>query len=316
MIKTLTLNPAIDKSVTIDRFTVGQVNRISSVRFDAGGKGLNVARVLHHRGAPVVAVAPVAGGAGRFLSDRLTEEGVPFDFLEVAGETRTNLKVVDPVLGSHTDINEPGPLLSAEAVEAVGRKLIGDLSPGDWVVFSGSIPTGVSKGLYGQWIGRARARGALTVLDADGEAFAQGLAAGPDLVKPNRAELEAWTGRPMANDQDLFAAVRRLREAGARTVAVSLGSEGAWLFQGEGAWYAPGLNVVAKSTVGAGDALVAGLTWGLARSLAPGDILAQAVSLATASVVRSGTGAGDPRDIETFLARVAVRSIPISGRNA
>lgn len=314
MIRTLTLNPAVDKSVTIDRFAVGQVNRIASMRLDAGGKGLNVARALHHLGAPVVAVAPVAGGAGRFLAERLTTEDIPFDFLEVPGETRTNLKVVDPILDSHTDINEPGPALGAEDLARVGTKLLDGLSPGDWVVFSGSVPAGVSKDLYGLWMARAHEAGAKTVLDADGEAFARGLASGPDLVKPNRAELEAWVGHPLATDQDLFDAVEALRESGARTVAVSLGGEGAWLFHGEGAWFAPGLKVAAKSTVGAGDALVAGLTWGLARGLAPSEILAQAVATATASVVQAGTGAGDPRDIETFLARVAVRYTPFSGR--
>lgn len=309
MIKTLTLNPAIDKSVTIDRFSVGQVNRIATVRLDAGGKGLNVARILHHQGAPAIAIAPVAGGAGRFLASRLTEEGIPFDFLEVSGETRTNLKVVDPVLQTHTDINEPGPALSVDDLARVSEKLLGDLRPGDWVVLSGSLPTGVSRGLYGEWIVRARAAGARTVLDADGEAFALALTAGPDLVKPNRAELEAWSGKPLASDQDLFDAVSVLRDAGARTVAVSLGGEGAWLFHGDGAWFAPGLKVVAKSTVGAGDALVAGLTWGLAQGLSPPEILARAVATATASVVRAGTGAGDPQDIETFLARVAVHHL-------
>ncbi len=122
MIKTLTLNPAVDKAVTIDRFTVDEVNRITSVRLDAGGKGINVARVLHRLGAPTVAVAPVAGGAGKFLTDRLAEEGIPCDFLEIPGESRTNLKVVDPVLGTHTDINEPGPALTREVVATIGQK--------------------------------------------------------------------------------------------------------------------------------------------------------------------------------------------------
>ncbi len=315
MIKTLTLNPAVDKTVTVERFAVDQMNRITSIRLDAGGKGLNVARVLRQAGAPVLAVAPVAGAAGRFLAERLTAEGVPHDFFQVPGETRTNLKVVDPVLGTHTDLNEPGPVLAAEAVDEVGRRLLDGLTWGDWVVFSGSIPAGVPKDLYGRWITHARSRGAKTVLDADGEAFARGLDGQPDLVKPNRAELEAWAGRSLTDTDHLFEAVARLREAGARTVAVSLGGEGAWLFHDEGVWHAPGLKVSVQSTVGAGDALVAALTWGLAQGLPPSDILARAVATATAGVVKAGTGAGDPGEIETFLARVAVRYQSYSGRN-
>lgn len=314
MIKTLTLNPAVDKAVTIERFAVGAVNRIASVRLDAGGKGINVARVLHRLGAPTIAIAPVAGGAGRFLDERLSQEGIPHDFLEGRGESRTNLKVVDPVLGTHTDINEPGPALTDADLEALGAKLLDDLKPGDWVVFSGSVPAGVPTDLYGKWLTRVSARGAKTVLDADGVLFALGLAGRPDVVKPNLSELESWAGETLDTEQALFGAVERLKAAGAGTVAVSLGGKGAWLFVGDGAWFAPGLRVEAKSTVGAGDALVAALTWGLASGLDPSEVLARAVATATASVVRAGTGAGDPRDIETFLARVAVRYQPFPWR--
>jgi len=314
VIKTLTLNPAVDKAVTIDRFEVGQVNRIATVRLDAGGKGLNVARVLHHLGAPTVAVAPVGGGAGQFLASRLTEEGIPFDFLTIAGETRTNLKVVDPVRGTHTDINEPGPHLGSADLGCLADKLLAGIGPGDWVVFSGSVPAGVPQDLYGRWIAEAKAAGAKTVLDADGELFTRGLEGGPDLVKPNRAELEKWAGRPLTTTAALLDAIAQLRAAGARTVGVSLGSEGAWLVTDAGAWHAPGLKVDAKSTVGAGDALVGALTFGLSQGLAPAVVLARAVATATASVVRPGTGAGDPQEIERFLALVAVHQHPFSGR--
>lgn len=314
MIKTLTLNPAVDKAVTIDRFAVDKVNRISTVRLDAGGKGINVARVLARLGAPVVALAPVAGGAGRFLDGRLTEEAIPHAFVEVAGETRTNLKVVDPVLGTHTDINEPGPALTGADLGRLGDQLFSGLGPGDWVVFSGSVPAGVPQDLYATWIDEARARGARTVLDADGELLARGLEGRPDLVKPNRAELEAWAGRSLRTDEELLAAADRLRSAGVGTVAISLGSAGAWLVTDGGAWFAPGLKVEAKSTVGAGDAFLAALTWSLTENLTPSEALALAVATATASVVRAGTGAGDRSDIETFLARVAIRHHEFSGR--
>ena len=318
MIKTLTLNPAVDKAVTIERFAVDKVNRIATVRLDAGGKGINVARVLSRLGAPALAVAPVAGGAGRFLDNRLTDEGIPHAFVEVTGETRTNLKVVDPVMGTHTDINEPGPALTGADLGRLADLVFSGLGPDDWVVFSGSVPAGVPKDLYATWIEEARVRGARTVLDADGELFARGLEGKPDLVKPNRAELEAWAGQKLDTDEALLDAADRLRAAGVGTVAISLGSSGAWLVGEGGAWFAPGLKVDAKSTVGAGDAFLAALTWSFTEGLTPSECLAMAVATATASVVKPGTGAGDSADIDAFLARVAVRHhehpLPISGR--
>ena len=314
MIKTVTLNPAVDKAVTIAEFAVGEVNRIVSVRLDAGGKGINVARVLHRLGAPALALAPVGGAAGQFLAGRLDEEGIPCRLLKISGESRTNLKVVDPVLGTHTDINEPGTPLSERELDRLRHDLLDDLGPGDAVVFSGSVPAGVPSDLYGTWIAEASSRGAFTVLDAEGALFSKGLQGAPDLVKPNRAELEVWAGRRLDTDDALLEAMKLLRSSGARTVAVSLGSQGAWLATENGFWFAPGLKVEAQSTVGAGDAFVAALTWALVRRQSPQEALAAAVATATASVVRPGTGAGELGDIEKFRAQLAVRQVSFSGR--
>jgi len=163
-----------------------------------------------------------------------------------------------------------------------------------------------------------KAAGALTVLDASQVALIapQVDFVYPDLIKPNKAELEGWLGRTIDTDEALFEAVRALRSAGARSVAVSLGGDGAWLFHGEGAWHVNGLQVEAKSTVGAGDALLGALTAGLAAGKNPGEALARAAATATASVVRAGTGVGDPQDIEAFLARLAIRHHPFSGRKS
>lgn len=306
MVRTLTLNPAVDKTVTVERFSVGRVNRIASVRLDAGGKGLNVARVLHRLGTSAVAVAPVAGAAGRFLGGRMAEEGVPHDFLEVGGETRTNLKVVDPVLGTHTDINEPGPLLGPADLETLGSRLLEGLGPDDWAVFSGSVPLGVSPDLYGAWIARARSRGIRTALDAEGELLARGLGGRPDLVKPNREELEAWAGRVLETDGELLEAAADLRAAGAGTVALTLGARGAWLVGPDGVWFAPGLGVRAVSTVGAGDAFLGALIDGLARNLSPECLLARAAAAGTAAVVQPGAGAGDPGLMAEFYPQIRV----------
>lgn len=308
MIRTVSLNPAVDKTVTVARFGLGTVNRVTAVRLDAGGKGLNVARVVHALGEPVVAVAAVAGTAGRFLAQRLSDEGVVCAFVEGEGETRTNLKIVDPVLGTHTDVNEPGTPLSADGLEAVERLAFDALGPGDWLVLTGSLPPGAPVDLYGRWTTEAHRRGARVVVDADGEAFAQGVAAGPDLVKPNRAEAERWAGRPLGDDEALEGVVADLRGAGAQAVALTLGAEGAWFVSPAGLWKARGPRVDVKSTVGAGDALVAALTVALSQGREPAEALGWAVAVATASVVKPGTGAGDPADAARFLAQVTVEA--------
>lgn len=310
MIRTLTLNPAVDKSVTIDHFVVGRVNRIQTLRMDAGGKGLNVARVIHRLGGEALAVAPAGGSTGRFLAERLVEEGIPHELLSIPGETRTNLKVVDPILGSHTDINEPGPSLDAFSVERLIRLLLEGLGPRDWIVLSGSAPKGTVPSVYADIAQKARTSGVKVVLDADGELLDQGLSGRPDVVKPNLDELAAWYGKALSTQNDLFLAVKAIQRAGAGLVIVSMGSDGAWVFSQTEAWSVPGLKVEAKSTVGAGDAMVGALTLALAQGKAPPEALIMAAATATASVVRPGTGFGRPEDITSFASMLTVQHHP------
>ena len=309
MVRTVTLNPVVDRTVEIPDFAVDAVNRVASAREEAGGKGVNVAKVLASLGRPCVAHGLVAGRAGDFVEAWLDGRGIRHDFARSDGETRTNLKVVDPRRGTHTDINERGPAASAEALLAAEEGVFGALLPGDILVLSGSLPEGCDPGLYGRWIARAKAAGALTALDADGEAFRLGAAAGPSLVKPNLGELERLAGRPLPGLEERLDAMSGLVRAGVGAVALSLGAEGALFMDASGAWAADALPVRAATTVGAGDSMLAALVAGLESGAPLRDAAALAVGAATAAVAQGGSGSVTREAAESYSRRVVRREL-------
>ena len=210
MIYTVTLNPALDKTVQIPSFRLGEVNRISAMRTDPGGKGINVSKVLRELGEPSVAAAILGGAAGQKIESALRALGIEGMYLFTEHETRTNLKIVDPTLHTNTDVNEPG----APADEAVLSKLLtqltGRLRPGDLVVLSGKAPAGAPDTLYRDWILACRAAGAAVYLDAEGKLLRQGVTAGPALIKPNQAELSGVMGRPLTTEDETIRAAQEL----------------------------------------------------------------------------------------------------------
>ena len=229
MIYTVTLNPALDKTVQIPSFRLGEVNRISAMRTDPGGKGINVSKVLRELGEPSVAAAILGGAAGQKIESALRALGIEGMYLFTGHETRTNLKIVDPTLHTNTDVNEPG----APADEAVLSKLLTQLTdrlrPGDLVVLSGKAPAGAPDTLYRDWILACRAAGAAVYLDAEGELLRQGVTAGPALIKPNQAELSGVMGRPLTTEDETIRAAQELLAQGVGCVAVTMGAGGALL---------------------------------------------------------------------------------------
>lgn len=316
MIRTVTLNPAVDRTVSVARFAVGEVNRVVSTRLDAGGKGLNVSKALAAIGAKSVAYALLAGAAGRFVDAYLERLGIERRVLWIEGETRTNLKIVDPVLDTHTDVNEQGPAISAAELGRFEALVFGELEPGDVIVLSGSVGNGVDPGVYAAWTARAREAGALVILDADGAALARGVEAKPSLVKPNLEELERLaaerfrSGPGEAPDPGAVAgAARRLVESGVGAVVVSLGADGA-IFVAPGlALRARGIPLKAASTVGAGDSLVAALALGLSRRQALGELVAPAVAAGTAAAAATGSAPLDPALMASFIPKVVVETL-------
>jgi len=289
MIYTVTLNPAIDKTVVIENFSAGSVNRATSVREDAGGKGINVSKCLKNLGAASVAAMILAGGAGDRLEAMLRQLDIPVLQVRAEGQSRTNLKIIDPVKKENTDINEPGPAVSAELLEELKSKLGGRIQPEDIVILSGSLPTGVDRGLYGVWTAYFRSLGACVYLDADGEPMHKGMAAIPYMIKPNNDELAALLGKPSLTMEEMLAEGQRLHETGISEVVISLGGDGALFISEDGCFRAEGLKVPVKSTVGAGDSVVAAMAYGQQEYLSRETRIRLAVAIGAASVMQSGT---------------------------
>lgn len=289
MIYTVTLNPAIDKTVVIEDLRPGCVNRVASVRTDAGGKGINVSKCLKALGETSVAAGIFAGAAGEQLTAMLTQLEIPVLQVAAQGQSRTNLKIIDPVKKENTDINEPGPRVDAALLEQLKEKLGSRVRSGDLVILSGSLPAGVDRGLYGQWTAYFRSLGACVYLDADGEPMQKGLAAVPFMIKPNDGELAALLGKEALTLEEMAAEGRRLQKTGIAEVVISLGGDGALFVNSDGVFRAKGLTVPVKSTVGAGDSMVAAMAFGQVRDLEREEKLRLAVAMGAASVMQSGS---------------------------
>ena len=193
MIVTVTMNPAIDKTVDIDALERGGLNRIHHVELDAGGKGINVSKTIHELGGTSLATGFIAGNAGKIIRNVMEEWQIENDFIEVSGETRTNTKVFESS-GELTELNEPGPVVEEKDIKALLEKLLGYAGEDTLFVLAGSVPQGVSKDIYREITNLVHQKGAKVLLDADGELFTNALDAAPDIIKPNRAELEQYAG--------------------------------------------------------------------------------------------------------------------------
>ena len=175
MIITVTLNPAIDKTLEVDNCTINSINRVSSIKIDAGGKGINVSKVIKSLKGESIALGALAGSTGEFIKSYLDDEKIKNDFVFVGGETRTNIKIVDKVKNTNTDINEPGNSISEEEINRIKEKVFNDIKEDDILVLSGSVPQGVEKNIYEVWIKDAKKLGVKTILDANGELLKKGL---------------------------------------------------------------------------------------------------------------------------------------------
>lgn len=289
MIYTVTLNPAIDKTVVIEEFKAGTVNRITTMREDAGGKGVNVSKCLKKLGADTVAVMILAGAAGKRLSTMLNDRKIPMLRIPAEGENRTNLKIIDPVNHTNTDINEPGPKIDEDLLETLKEKLGKSVGKGDIVVLSGSLPKGADKSLYARWTKYFQWRGAKVFLDADGEPMAKGIAAAPYMIKPNNDELAALLGKEKLTLEEMVAEGKRLLATGIEEVVISLGGDGILFVSREGCFKADALSVPVKSTVGAGDSVVAAMAYGYEKNLSREEKISLAVAIGAASVMQDGS---------------------------
>lgn len=309
MIYTVTLNPALDKTVTISGFSPGKVNHIEQMRQDPGGKGINISKVLNGLGAHSVATGILGGDTGRYIRQYLEKTSIEHDFIYVTAPTRTNLKILDPKEHTNTDINEPGYPVDQKTVDRVLAKLTAGVVSGDTVVLAGSVPPGIPDDLYAVWTERLHSLGALVYLDADGPLLMQGVKAKPDLIKPNEDEFAGLIGKRCASLSELAEAAIELHRQGVARVVVSLGGQGALFVRDGRARYAKALEVPVKSTVGSGDATMAALILGNEHKSGWMATIQSAIAAGAASVMCEGTEAVSPDTVSLLQKQVIVEEI-------
>ncbi len=305
-IVTVTLNPAIDKTVTVEQFEYGGLNRIKEQRTDAGGKGINVAKVLRTFDVQVSAIGIAAGYQGQIVRDKLKQLDIHADFLEAAGDTRVNLKMVDESTKRTTELNEPGFYTDAALLERFQRQFSSSVAGASLVVLAGSLPPGAPPDYYRTLTRLAREQGAHTLLDADSEALAAGIDAAPLAIKPNIHELEALIGRKLDTMSDTIAAARTLMERGIRYVLVSMGAEGSLLVGKHEAVRASPFPITPMSTVGAGDSMVAALAYSLLTGKSFEDMAKWTSAAGTVTASKPGTEVCSLSEVQESIDRVSI----------
>ncbi|MFF0556471.1 1-phosphofructokinase family hexose kinase [Streptomyces sp. NPDC004266] len=301
MILTVTLNTALDLTYRVPALTPHTSHRVTQVIERPGGKGLNVARVLAALGYETVATGFAGGVTGATLRDQLAPTPVRDELVETAGPTRRTVAVVDATSGDTTQLNEPGPTVTAAEWTAFRTRFTALLDGARAVALCGSLPPGIHVGAYAELIRLARAAAVPVLLDTSGEPLRRGIAARPDLVKPNAEELARLTGA-----REPHRATRDARRRGARAVVSSLGPEGLLAATPEGVWRATPPATVKGNPTGAGDSAVAGLLSGLVDETPWPDRLTRAVALSAATVLSPVAGEFDPTAYEELLTRVKV----------
>jgi 1-phosphofructokinase/tagatose 6-phosphate kinase len=317
VIVTVTLNAAIDRTLTVPNFQRGQRHRASQGLTLAGGKGINVARALKRLGVPVIATGLAGGRTGTRIVEELTAEAILNDFVRIDDESRTSTAIVDPTGSGYTEVNEWGPHVVPEELEMLLEKLAYLSRGADYVIFSGSLPRGIEEGFYAEAIRELNRRGALTVLDSEGEPLRRGAQAEPSLVSPNEREAEGLVGQEFHDDDDFLAGLEAIADLGARNVLITRES-GCWaLLRSEREVHryralAPRVDPV--SAVGSGDVLLAGFVASRLDGRTDEEALRFAVAAGAASTLELGAGRFDEREAGRLVAGVEVAELePVAG---
>jgi 1-phosphofructokinase len=292
-IVTVTLNPAIDQTLRIPGFAAGQVNRVAESRSDAGGKGVNVACVLVDLGHEVVATGFLGADNPALFVDLFEQKRIVDRFVRIPGSTRVGLKIVDDRKGETTDVNFPGLTPQAGPIADLFEQIASLALPGRWFVLSGSLPPGLPAGLYATLIDVIHEKEARVVLDTSGPPLGEALASRPEVIKPNVDELSELVGQALETPTAVRAAAESLIDRGVRRVIVSMGGDGAVFVDRGQALLARPPKVPVRSTVGAGDAMVAGIVSAMIDELPLEDVARAATASGAYAVTRIGAGIED-----------------------
>jgi 1-phosphofructokinase len=306
---TVTLNPSIDKTIFVEKLNPYELNRSISTRLDPGGKGINVARALKNFGVDVLATGLIAGENGKKLLNDLIQAGIAVDFYNINGETRTNIKILDQSNQEITEINEQGFFVSEKDLNHFRKKYKALLRKTDIVVLSGSLPPGVPSDFYLECIQIAKQNGKKVILDADGDAFVQGVQASPFAIKPNLHELELIMGRQISNISEIAEAVRFFLNKGVEIVIVSMGSDGAVIGKEQEIYKADAWDIAVQGATGSGDSMVAALAFSLLKNNSLVDIAKLTTAAGTITASKAGTQVCTLDEVEKSLNYVQLRKI-------
>ena len=317
MIVTVTLNAAIDRTLTVPNFQLGQRHRASQGLTLAGGKGINVARALKRLDVPVVATGLAGGRTGTRIVEELTSEAILNDFVRIADESRTSTAVVDPTAATYTEINEWGPHVEPEELAMLLEKISYLARGADMVVFAGTLPRGVDDAFYGEAIRDLNRRHVPAVLDSEGPPLRLGVEAEAFLVTPNQREAEGLVGQELGDDEDYMMALDRIADMGARNVLITAETRSFGLFRAERKrtlFRADAPLVEPVSAVGSGDVLLAAFLAARVAEKSLEDSLKSAVAAGAASTLEVGAGRFEPREASRLKSSVNVRVLePVAG---
>ena len=305
---TVTLNPAIDNTVTIPRFTPGAVNRVAKTRTTPGGKGVNVASALADYGCRIAATGFLGSENSGLFDSLFVRKQIANRFVRIAGPTRTGIKITDPILKQTTDINFPGLPPTRDDCCVLDEHLAGLCA--DWFVLAGSIPPGISEAIYRDLVATLKTHGCKVAVDASGEALRHAIDATPDFIKPNRHELEMLVGNRLESTAQVIRTARTLVEKGITLVVVSLGNEGACFVTGTDALIARPPDIDVNSTVGAGDAMVAGIVAARLQQLPLADCARLSTGFAIHALTHSEPGTASRDSINSAMETVKIE-IPV-----
>lgn len=309
MIYTVTLNPAVDRELTIDEFAFDTVLRAREARVDCGGKGFNVSRMLASLGASSVALGFAGGKSGELLAAMLVSLGIKTAFTWIEGETRTNVSIVTGRHDAYLKVNEAGPTVSAAAQAALLAQIKQLIQPGDWWVLAGSLPPGVPDSIYGEMVALIQSGGGQVILDTSGAALVQGCGERPFLIKPNDSEASSLSGLPIHSPPDAVAVAQKIQQWGPQNVIISLGKAGAIFCDGQAAWLAKSPVIEERNPIGAGDSMVGGLVYGLSQGRPIAEALGWGIACGAATASLAGTAVGSADLVQSLLAQVKITNL-------
>jgi 6-phosphofructokinase 2 len=309
LISTITLNPSLDQHLTVDGLVVDGPNRWSRLHHYAGGKGIDVSRAIHEMGGRTIAYGFIGGAVGRAVEIFLDEEGVPFSFTPVKGETRTNFIITDSKTGHQTRIDAPGPHITKDEFARFERKMQRIRPSPDLIVMGGSAPPGVPNNVYYAITKEAKKFGVRAILDADGQWLAEGIKAKPYLIKPNVREAAELLNRELPDEAAIIKAARDIAAMGVEIAVISRGKDGIIAATKDTVLKVVPPQVKVKSAVGAGDCTIAGFALRLAGEESLTKACRLAVALGTAAVLTPGTELARREDVLELLPQIKVRNI-------